>query len=56
VIVALPEGHPLTRYGAVSWQQLANERLVLPLHGPGAELECLLSAKLNGHKPHCVLH
>jgi Bacterial regulatory helix-turn-helix protein, lysR family len=27
------------RFGAVTWRQLANERLVFPLHGPGPELE-----------------
>ncbi len=48
VIVALPERHPLTDYDAVSWQQLAQERLVLPSHGPGPELESLLASKLNG--------
>jgi LysR substrate binding domain len=56
VIVALPERHPLTELGAVTWRQLANERLVLPLHGPGTELESLLAAKLNGDKSHRVLH
>ena len=56
VTVALPERHPLTEHGGVSWWQLANERLVLPLHGPGPELESLLAAKLNGDKPQRVLH
>ena len=56
VIVALPERHPLAEHGAVSWQQLANERVILPLHGPGPELESLLAVNLNGDKPHRVLH
>jgi DNA-binding transcriptional LysR family regulator len=56
VIVALPEGYPLAEHGGVSWRQLANERLILPLHGPGPELESLLAAKLNGDKPLRVLH
>jgi DNA-binding transcriptional LysR family regulator len=56
IIVALPERHPLTERGAVSWHQLANERLILPRHGPGPELESLLAAKLNGDKPHHILH
>jgi DNA-binding transcriptional LysR family regulator len=56
VIVALPEGHPLTENGAVSWRQLANERVILPLHGPGRELEGLLAAKLGGGTAARVLH
>lgn len=56
VIVALPEHHALTEHGTVSWRQLANERLLLPLHGPGPELEGLVGAKLNGDKPKRVLH
>jgi DNA-binding transcriptional LysR family regulator len=56
VIVALPERHPLAEHGAVTWRQLANQRLILPLHGPGPELESLLAAKLNGDKPSRVLH
>jgi hypothetical protein len=56
VIVALPERHPLIEHGAASWRQLANERLILPLHGPGPELKSLLGAKLNGDKSHRVLH
>jgi DNA-binding transcriptional LysR family regulator len=56
VIVALPERHPLTEHSGVSWRQLSNERLILPLHGPGPELESLLTAKLNGDKPHRVIH
>lgn len=56
VIAALPERHPLSDYAAVSWLQLVHERLILPLHGPGAELECLLAAKLSGDKPDRVLY
>ncbi len=56
VIVALPERHPLAEHGAVSWRQLANQRLILPAHGPGPELENLLASKLNGDKPNRVLH
>ena len=56
VIVALPERHPLTEHDVVSWRHLANEQLILPLHGPGPELESLLTAKLNGDKPRRVLH
>ncbi len=56
VIVALPERHPLVEHGAVSWRQLASERVVLPLHGPGPELGSLLAAKLNGDMPNRILH
>ena len=56
VIVALPERHPLAEQQYVNWAQLADERFILPLHGPGAELESLLAAKLNGEKPKRVLH
>lgn len=56
VIVALPERHALAEEQYVSWAKLADERFVLPLHGPGAELESLLAAKLNGEKPRRVLH
>lgn len=56
VIVALPERHPLAEHAAVTWRHLANERLILPLQGPGPELEGLLAARLNGVKPNRVLH
>jgi len=56
VIVALPERHPLAEHEAVSWRQLAQERLVLPSLGPGPELESLLASKLNGDRPRRVLH
>jgi DNA-binding transcriptional LysR family regulator len=56
VIVALPERHPLAEHEAISWLQLAQERLILPLHGPGSELESLLASKLNGDRPRRVLH
>ena len=55
VIVALPEGHLLNEQGAVDWRQLLVERIILPLHGPGPELESVMAAKLNGDKPHRVL-
>jgi DNA-binding transcriptional LysR family regulator len=56
VIVALPDRHPLTEHSAVMWRQLANERFILPLQEPGPELESLLAAKLNGDKPHHIMH
>lgn len=56
IIVALPERHPLAERDAVTWRQLADERLILPLDGPGQELEGLLAAKLNGDKPKRMLH
>lgn len=56
IIVALPERHPFTEHGGLSWRQLVNERLILPTHGPGPELESLLAARLNGDKPHHIRH
>jgi DNA-binding transcriptional LysR family regulator len=56
VTVAIPELHPLVDHSAVTWRQLANERLILPAGGPGPELESLLATKLNGDKPNRVLH
>jgi DNA-binding transcriptional LysR family regulator len=56
IIVALPERHRLTEHGALSWRQLANERFIFPLNGPGPELESLLAAKLHGDKSHRILH
>lgn len=56
VVIALPERHPLSQQSTVSWRQLAQECLILPLFGPGPELEALLSVKLNGFRPQRVLH
>lgn len=56
VVVAMPDRHPLCQQSSISWSQLAPESLILPLHGPGPELEALLSVKLNGDRPARLLH
>lgn len=50
VIVALPEQHPLSSQKAIQWDELANERLLLPQRGPGPEFHKLLTAKLGWSK------
>ncbi len=56
VIVALPELHPLGHNRVIRWLELANERVLLPHHGPGPELERLLAAKLHGSGSQRVSH
>lgn len=55
VIVALPEHHPLSSSAAVPWPKLANERLLIPLRGPGPELEKVLITRLHHLEPQSVL-
>lgn len=56
VIAALPEWHMLAQNEAVSWKQLANERIIIFRNGPGPEIASLLAAKLNGDAPRHILH
>jgi len=56
VIIALPEHHPLAGRKKICWSELATERMLVPRHGPGPELERLLAAKLLGCGPLCLLH
>ena len=56
VIVAIPESHPLSGLSAVEWENLAGERLLVPSHGPGPELERLLTTKIRQGGPSCLLH
>ncbi len=56
VILALPEHHALAAHSVIRWQQLASERVLLPQHGPGPELERLLTTKLHDTNTHHVLH
>ena len=47
--LALPEGHPLAGRGALSWADLAGERLILPARGTGNRLlidEALARARI----------
>lgn len=55
VIAAIPENHPLSGLSAVDWANLAGERLLVPSHGPGPELEGLLATKLRQLGPSCLL-
>jgi hypothetical protein len=56
VIAALPKHHPVGERGTVRWADLRNERIILPLNGPGPELERLLSIKLHDASPRQILH
>ncbi len=56
VIVAVPERHPLTTRRFINWADLANEPVLLPLHGPGPELEHLFANKLDQFGPQRILH
>ncbi len=55
VVVALHEGHPLARNKAVHWTDLAAQSILIPLGGPGPELERMLIAKL-GERSLRLLH
>src|SRR5271154_5173986 len=48
VILAVAEHQTLGRNGAIRWPEVANERMLLPRHGPGPE------ARLNCQKPASV--
>jgi DNA-binding transcriptional LysR family regulator len=52
VVIALPEGHPLSERGAVQWSDLRQEVLLLPLRGPGPEFLQLLCTRLGRAEPH----
>jgi DNA-binding transcriptional LysR family regulator len=55
VIAALPEQHPLGDRGPIQWLDLSNERVLLLQHGPGPELERLLTNKLHHAGPERIL-
>ena len=56
MIAALPKHHPFGERGTVRWADLRNERIILPLNGPGPELERLLSIKLHDASPRHISH
>jgi len=56
IVVALPEGHPLSHRDFVSWKELRHESLLLPQRGPGPEFLKLLVAKAGCSDPCRVLH
>jgi DNA-binding transcriptional LysR family regulator len=55
VIAAIPDSHPLSGLSAVDWANFAGERLLVPSHRPGPELERLLATKLRQLGPNCLL-
>ncbi len=55
VVVALPEGHPLSAHDPIRWSELRGERLLVPLRGPGPEFLNLLSQNLGCARPCRVL-
>ena len=56
VVIALPEGHPLSDREAVHWDDLKREPLVLPQRGHGPEFHRLLVRKLVSPDPHQLRH
>ncbi len=46
ILVALPDGHPLTTREEIYWTDLRKETILLSQYDPGRELEDLLLAKL----------
>lgn len=46
VVVAIPEGHPLSAIGTIRWADLASEPLLVPLRGPGPEIVKLIASEL----------
>lgn len=51
VVVALPENHPLGKSGLVTWNDLKDESLLLPLRGPGPEFLKLIISKTGCSDP-----
>ena len=49
LVVAVPEGHPLTNSDAIHWTDLRSEVFVLPTQGIGPVVSELLAAKLAAH-------
>ncbi|HKN26628.1 MAG TPA: LysR family substrate-binding domain-containing protein [Roseiarcus sp.] len=58
ILVAIPEGHPLTDRQAVYWIDLKDETVLLSRRDPGPELHDLLIAKTAspGDRPKIVRH
>ncbi len=46
VVIAVPDKHPFSGRDFVRWPELANEILLVPQRGPGAEFIKLLSVKI----------
>lgn len=56
VILALYERHPLARKEVIHWSDLAGECILVPQHGPGPELERLLTSKVGDCGRQRLLH
>lgn len=48
VLVAMPDGHPLSQQDAVTWDDLRHERILFSSRDPGPELHNTLIAGLSG--------
>ncbi|HZR73474.1 LysR family transcriptional regulator [Bradyrhizobium sp.] len=48
ILVAMPDGHPLSQQDAVTWDDLRHERILFSSRDPGPELHNALIAVLNG--------
>ncbi len=55
VVIAVPDGHPLSGRDIVRWPELRNELLLVPQRGPGAEFMKLLLVKVGYSEPCRVL-
>src|SRR5262245_57832846 len=55
VVVALPEGHPLSAHDTIHWADLMSEPLLLPEQGTGPGIAKLIGSKLAGHDAGRVL-
>lgn len=51
----MPASPPLAGHGSVRWSDLSVKTLLLPKHGPGAEIEQLLAARLSGGKDQRIM-
>lgn len=48
ILVAMPDGHPLSQQDVVTWDDLRHERILFSSRDPGPELHNALIAGLNG--------
>jgi DNA-binding transcriptional LysR family regulator len=55
VILAVPTNHPLSNKEVVVWSDLVGEKILIPHHGPGPELERLLISRLRHYGEQLVL-
>jgi DNA-binding transcriptional LysR family regulator len=48
ILIAMPDGHPLSQQDTVTWDDLRHERILFSSRDPGPELHNALVAGLNG--------